>query len=134
MRVRHSAGEGALNGVVGWLLNEAERDDLLRRFPPIYPDVVAHHVTLQANAPPNTPLPAATAGEIVGQADDGRGVQALVVRIEGTPARPDGSTYHVTWSLDRAQGRRPVESNQVIQNRGWSACGPVSIRLKPARF
>ena len=45
--------EGFIKPVVGWLLNEAEREDLLRRFPPIYADVVAHHVTLRAKAPAN---------------------------------------------------------------------------------
>ena len=56
--------------------------------------------------------------------DDGRGVQALVLRIAGTTARPDGSRWHVTWSLDRAAGRKPVESNTVIAERGWSAVDP----------
>jgi hypothetical protein len=99
-----------LKDVLGWLLDETEREDLLHRFSPMYPDVIAHHVTLQANAPPGKPLPLATAGEIVGQVDDGRGIQALVVRIDGTTDRPDGSTYHIAWSLDRTKGRRPVES------------------------
>ena len=67
-------------------------------------------------------------------ADDGRGVQALVVRIDCAVARPDGSTYHVTWSLDRSRGRKPVDSNEVIRRHGWSACAPTRIRLEPARF
>ena len=73
-------------------------------------------------------------GEIVGQADDGRGVQAHVVRIGGTTKRPDGSTYHITWSLDRSRGRKPVESNDVIARQGWTACPPIPIRFSPARF
>lgn len=123
-----------MNQVVGWLLDETEREDLLRQFPPVCGDVVAHHVTLRAKAPAGAPLPTETTGEIVGQADDGRGVQALVVRIGGTTDRPGGGTYHVTWSLDRSRGRKPVESNDVIAKRGWSPCPPVRIGLKPARF
>lgn len=120
--------------VVGWLLDSGERLTLLSRFRPIYPDVIAHHVTLQANAPADMALPAAAVGEIVGEVNDGRGIQALVVRIAGTTDRPDGSTFHVTWSLDRQAGRRPVESNAVIASRGWVGCDPVPIRLRPARF
>ncbi len=123
-----------MNRVVGWLLDEAEREVLLRRFPPVYADVVAHHVTLQANAPKGVPLPGETAGEIVGEADDGRGVQALVVRVGGTTDRPGGGTYHITWSLDRSGGRKPVHSNDVIRSQGWTECAPVPISLKPARF
>src|SRR5919107_332704 len=58
-------------------------------------------------------------GVVVGVADDGAGVQALVVEIGGTTRRPDGSTYHVTWSL--GPGRRAVESNDVIRACGWTA-------------
>jgi len=57
-------------------------------------------------------------------------VQALVIRIEGSTRRPDGGTYHITWSL--APGRRPVESNEVIAARGWSPVDPpVPVPLQP---
>ena len=55
----------------------------------------------------------------MGVADDGAGVQALVVEIGGTTRRPDGATYHIAWSL--APGREAVESNDVIRERGWTA-------------
>ena len=45
------------------------------------------------------PPPRGAEGSVVGVADDGAGVQALVVEIGGTTRRPDGSAYHVTWSL-----------------------------------
>jgi len=121
--------------VTGWRLDECERDRLLARFEPLFPDVVAHHVTLRTGTDRRTPLPAETAGEIIGEIDDGAGVQALVVRIGGTTDRGDGSTYHITWSLDRSRGRRPVESNDVIARLGWSPLlQPISIQLIPARF
>jgi hypothetical protein len=90
----------------GWALDPAERAALLARLPARYAQVVADHVTL-AYQPAEPVLPQETCGEIVGEADDGAGVQALVVRIGGTTDRPDGATYHVTWSL--ADGRRAVE-------------------------
>ncbi len=52
----------------------------------------------------------------MGVADDGAGVQALVVEIGATTRRPDGSTYRVTWSL--AAGSEAAESNDVIRERG----------------
>lgn len=121
--------------VIGWKLDPRERAELLGRFPPHWPDVVADHVTLAADAPEDAPLPGETAGELVGRVDDGRGLQAMVVRIAGTTDRPDGSIYHITWSLDRKRGRRAVESNKVLAQHGWvSLPDPVPLSLRPARF
>jgi hypothetical protein len=116
----------------GWLVDAAARDGLLARLPPRYPRVVAHHVTLKfgdrAGAPPTDTL-----GEIVGEADDGCGVQAMVVRIAGSTDRPDGGTFHITWSL--ADGREARESNDVIAAHGWRPLdAAIAMRLiaKPA--
>jgi hypothetical protein len=120
--------------VIGWKLPGEDRARLLDRFPPSYPDVVADHVTLQADAPAHAALPPAENGRVVGIADDGHSLQALVVEIGGTTGRPDGSTYHITWSLDRAAGRKPVESNDLIREKGWREVAPVPIALAPARI
>ena len=72
---------------------------------------------------------------IIGRADDDEGVEAMVVEIDGTSDRPDGSTFHITWSLDRAKGRGAIESNDVIRERGWTAFdAPVDVSVIPARF
>ncbi|MGA0606295.1 hypothetical protein ACO2Q0_09870 [Phenylobacterium sp. VNQ135] len=121
-----------MNVFIGWALDRAERETLLDLFPARYANPVADHVTL-AFRPARPKLPSATAGEIVGEADDGRGVQAMVVRIGGTTDRPDGSTYHITWSL--ADGRRAKESNDVIRDCGWRAFdAPIPISLEPRLF
>lgn len=115
---------------VGWLVGD--REALLARFAPRYPLVVAHHVTFKFGDP-GAALPTDSAGEIVGEADDGLGVQALVVRIGGTTARPDGGTYHITWSL--AEGREARESNAVIAGRGWTPfAAPAPVTLHPQGF
>jgi hypothetical protein len=117
---------------VGWALDHNMRAALLPRFPPRYAVVVANHVTLKVGEGV-PPLPAERSGEIVGEADDGAGVQSLVVRIGGTTDRPDGSTYHITWSL--APGREARESNDVIRERGWTALAdPVPVGLRPASY
>ena len=116
----------------GWLLDPRDREALLERFPPRYEEVVAHHVTLKFGDRKAEP-PTETEGEIVGEADDGRGVQAMVVRIGGSTDRPDGSTYHITWSL--APGRQAQESNLVIARRGFTWFPqPIPIRLEPRPF
>ncbi len=112
----------------GWLVDPDARDALLARFPPRYPVVAAHHVTLKFGDETARP-PAETIAEIVGEADDGAGVQALVVAIGGSPARPDGGTFHITWSL--GLGREARESNDVIA-RGWTPlAAPVAVSLLP---
>jgi hypothetical protein len=117
---------------VGWLVDPLDREALLARFPPRYPIVVAHHVTFKFGDA-GAALPTEITGEIVGEADDGLGVQALVVRIGGSTARPDGGTYHITWSL--ADGREARESNVVISERGWTPFAPPArVALHPQGF
>jgi hypothetical protein len=119
--------------VIGWKLDRAERDELLSRFPASYTKAVADHVTLRAHVAAQAKLPPATVGVIVGRSDDGAGVEAMVVQIDGSTQRPDRSTYHVTWSL--APGRQAVESNDVIRtHRGQRVAPRVGGRLEPARF
>jgi hypothetical protein len=124
------AGDG--DGTIGWKLDRGQRRELLLQFPPRYREPVADHVTLQSSAAGDAPLPQETEGEIVGRGDDGKGVEALVVSIDGTTDRPDGSIYHITWSLE--PGREAVESNRVLAE-GWEAFDlPMPIRLEPARW
>jgi hypothetical protein len=119
--------------VTGWKLPGEQRGALLERFPPRYEKVVADHVTLQAGADRNTPLPREAEAKVVGRADDGDSLECLVVSLDGSTDRPDGSTYHITWSL--GPGRRAKESNDVLRDRGWQAIdAPIEIDLTPARF
>jgi hypothetical protein len=118
--------------VIGWLLAQDDREKLLEQFKPSYPNTVAHHVTLKTDAA-SDPLPPEVRAEIVGSTDDEKGVQAMVVAIDGTTDRPDGSTYHITWSL--GDGRRARESNDVLKERGWEKLDhPIPITLEPGRF
>jgi hypothetical protein len=119
----------------GWKLNEMERPGLLDRFPPLWPDVIADHITLRSGAGEDDPLPQEEQAEIVGDLSDGEGLQALIVAIGGVTRRPDGGVFHITWSLDRGRGRRAVQSNEVIADMGWRRLSePVPIRITPARL
>ena len=131
LKPRARAGSG--DSVIGWKLDPEQRAELLLMFPPVYSNVVADHVTLRSKAAADAALPDERDGEIVGRADDGAGVEAMVVRIAGTTDRPDGSTYHITWSL--AEGRQAKESNDVIAALGWTPFDlPTPVALTPARF
>jgi hypothetical protein len=123
---------GRPGSVIGWKLDRDQREHLLSRFAPHYAEAVADHVTLEINAAAKA-LPPAVDAAIVGRADDGKGVEAMVVALDGSTDRPDGSTFHITWSLDR--GRRAKESNDVIRDHGWSRFeGAIPVTLEPARF
>ena len=118
--------------VIGWLLDEGDRERLLQEFPPKFEKTVAHHVTLQTEAE-REPLPPDVKAQVVGRADDESGVEAMVVAIDGSTDRHDGSTYHITWSL--GEGRRARESNDVLRERGWQELDhPISVKLQPGRF
>ena len=119
--------------VTGWKLPRDERERLLERFPPRYERTIADHVTLQAGASADTPLPREVNAEIVGRADDGDSLECLVVEMDGTTDRPDGSTYHITWSL--GPGRNARESNDVLRDQGWEHVpAAIDVELEPARF
>lgn len=123
---------GGDGSVIGWKLDREQRRDLLKRLEPHYCEPIADHVTLEVKARAK-PLPGDVKSEIVGSTDDGKGVQAMVVTIDGTTDRPDGSTYHITWSL--APGRKAKESNDVIREIGWRSIEPpIPVKLEPARF
>ena len=119
--------------VTGWKLPREERERLLARFAPKYEKVIADHVTLRTGATPQTPLPPKPQARIVGRADDGKSLECLVVELDGTTDRPDGSTYHITWSLGPT--RKARESNDVLRELGWDRLdGPIPTELEPARF
>ena len=119
--------------VTGWKLPGDVRERLLERCPPQYEKVVADHVTLNVGADADTPLPREVEAEVIGRADDGQSLECLVVRIDDTTDRPDGSTYHITWSLGPT--RKARESNDVLRDQGWEHIEkPIAIELEPSRF
>ena len=120
--------------VTGWKLpRDEERERLLERFSPKYQRTIADHVTLRAGAPEGALPPPEVDARIVGHADDGKSLECLVVQIDGTTDRPDGSTYHITWSL--GPGRKAKESNAVLREDGWKRLDQaIPIRLEPSVF
>lgn len=118
--------------ILGWRIDRADRDRLLAHFEPRYSETIADHVTFghKSEAPA---MPRAEGATVIGRADDGRGVEALVVEVDGTSRRWDGSRYHITWSL--APGREAKESNTVIARHGWEPIeGVPTVGLERAEW
>lgn len=56
-----------------------------------------------------------------------------MVAIGGSTDRPDGGTYHITWSL--GPGRKARESNDVLRGGSWEGIElPMPVKLLPSRF
>jgi len=112
-------------------LAEVSKEALLKAFPPKYPTVVADHITQAFGVPAGTPIPEPTSVKVLGSADDGRGIQALIVEVNGERLRPEGKPYHISWSYDpskmapaefdpapigkqKAKTYRPAHANNLV--------------------
>lgn len=126
------ANEIIKSGYNGWEVSEASRAKLASIFTPKFSEFIGHHITNRFGIKSDSPLPEGKTFEVVGYACDDQGIEALVVAVDGSTQRPDGKTYHITWSLDRSQGFKPVNSNGLIAN-GWQEVKPINISAT-ARF
>ena len=116
---------------VGWILDEAQRAVLLDRFPPRYAQVIAHHVTLWGHLK-EAAVPAAADIALVGYANNGHDLECYVASVDGETRRPDGSIYHVTWSLDPDTGVKAKDSNALLMDAGWTPFEePVALITRP---
>jgi hypothetical protein len=101
----------------GWLIKPADQMRILGMYPPRYSIVRAHHVTRMLGKDLMLPDPASI--QVVGIACDGRGIEALLVRVNGLIRCPDGRFFHIT--LSHEEHRAPKESNDVLAlQSNWS--------------
>lgn len=111
-------------GYVGFEIQPQSRSEILKKFPPKFPKVFAHHITYQfgvsATATPDQPSKI----EVVGYAS-GSGIEALVIEVDGKNVRPDGGVFHMTLSLDPSF-RKPKDSNDLLSS-GWDKINPFRI-------
>jgi len=118
----------------GYLLSEKSRALLLQRFPPKYSDFIGHHITEKFGVKPNTTPPEQPSEVwVVGYMDDGKGVEGLLVEVNGTIERPAGGRYHITWSIDRSAGRKPVHTNDII-HLAEPVVPSIAIEVEPRVF
>ncbi len=124
-----------MKGISAYILDERSRSALAEEFPPRFEKFIGHHVTYHFGASDKDELPPAGRYEVVGYAyqmerrPNGSGIEALVVSINGSTERPDGGTYHITWS--HGPGYAPKNSNDIIA-RGWKELdSPIEIQMEP---
>lgn len=127
-------------GYVGYLLSPDSQIELLEKVHPMFDDRPSHfHVTHTFGIGPN-------AGDklinnisddiltVIAEASNDA-IQALIVEVNGNTRRNDGSVYHITWSLDRKAGAKPVHSNNLVKNKStWEYIQPTQITVTPQFF
>ena len=98
----------------GYEIDQDSRSKLAQLYPPKYPNFMGHHITeafgVKDGSVPEQPQQIL----VVGYINNGEDVEGFVVEIDGTTARPDGGTYHLTWSIDRSKGAKPVHTNNHV--------------------
>jgi hypothetical protein len=116
------------NQYLAFVLDNKSRDKLIKAFPPSFSKVICHHVTLMFNnIHPDTVEEFIDVKDItiIGIAAD-EAIEALIVEIDGSHKRKDGSTYHITHSLTPGK-RKPVDSNTLIKNKGFTKVSPIVV-------
>lgn len=113
-----------------YVLTDQTRNELLGRFPPKFPKVIAHHVTYEFGVPADSELPADAEIKVVGYVQDVEGLEALVVTVDGENRKPDGKFYHITWSLNPDKFK-PVDSNTLVSAKRSTMILPITIDTTP---
>jgi len=114
-----------------YVLDKKSRRELAKKFPPKHDEFIGHHITVNFGVPKGTPKPSQPKKvEVVGYANNDDGLEALVVAVNGKTDRPGGSKYHITWSLNRSEGFKPVHSNKLI-SKGYEKIDPIPITITP---
>jgi hypothetical protein len=122
-------------GYTGYKLTDEGRAALLAHITPMFPDVIAHHVTHEFGVYSDNLPPPASHVRVVAVANNDR-VQAAVVKVNGTVTRAYGNSYyHITISVDRVAGGSPVESNKLLADVSqWVEIEPFNVGVTPEFF
>ena len=116
----------------GWKLSKDSQDMLMLKFPPKFPDVFAHHITYMFGKNSEVPNDSDDI-KVVGVCETDT-IQCLIIKIDGTTVRPDSGTYHITWSIDKSKGAKPVDSNNAIKTNGFQSVADTPIKCIAKRF
>ena len=113
-----------------YLISPKSRKLILAKYPPKFPDIFAHHVTVKFGVTAAEKIPSQAKIEVIGYICDDS-LEALVVTVNGKKFRADGKRYHITLSLDKAKGRSPVQSNSLILLQPFKEVSPFEIETTP---
>ena len=110
-----------------YLLVAGEREELLKRFPPTYPRVIADHISAEALGMMQLVKEGPAIGKIVGQADHA-GLQCLVVSVNGSELTGDGTPFHISWSAE--PGVKTSQAGEIVRKNGFTRLDkPIPIDL-----
>ncbi len=116
----------------GWELTPSTITSLKKLKEPVHPDFIGHHITYMFG--PDSTAPEDKTINVIGHLVTDK-IQCFVVEVDGTIVRPDGAIYHITWSIDRSKGAKPVDCNLALKLHGFEVFGKVvNIEAKPKLF
>ena len=106
-----------------------DRDKLAERFPPKFPELIGHHVTFRFGVRPDPDISygAHVPVMLIGYSCNDDGLEAFTVSVNGSTHRPDGKIFHLTWSLDRSKGFKPVDSGALVQGKSHPIDPPIQL-------
>lgn len=118
----------------GYEISKSSRDKILEQFPPTYKDVICHHITEKYGVTKDEAAPKNPDKVVVYAYINVDGVEGLLVSIDGVKMRPfDKSKYHITLSIDKASGKKPVDTNKHV-NDAVENFTPFEITVKARNF
>lgn len=116
----------------GWSLTANSVKQLENLYAPVHPDFIGHHITYMFGNDSIKPEPATI--KVIGHCVTDK-VQCFVVEVNGSLIRPDGNFYHLTWSIDRSKGAKPVDSNVAIKTNGFDhIIAGITLETVPNKF
>lgn len=117
----------------GYEIEKGSRNKLMVLYPPKYPHVLGHHITEQFGVKDGEAPKQPKQVLIIGYIDNGEDVEGFLVEVDGTTDRPSGGKYHITWSIDRSKGAKPVHTNQYT-NEAKMLKRPIEIDVDAKFF
>ena len=96
----------------GFKIGNALKDYLMVKCPPKFSRQIGHHITHEFE--PEVTVILAEANIKILKRLRAYNIELFLVSVDGKTHRPDGSGYHLTWSLDPESGAKPFDSNCVI--------------------
>ena len=144
-------------GYTCYHIDDESKQELLKTFPPKYDNVFAEHITDKFFVEASEPITQPLSVRVVGYANSDDGLECLVVEVNGSIHRADGSLYHITLSLDpdatiaedisnkasdmgyrsKVPGYTPANSNHLLQSRGYTELPEdecIRIKVEPKFF
>ncbi len=112
-----------------WMVDQYSKTQILNIFGQKHPDLIGHHITYMFGK--QAVLPNTAIINLIGHCIT-ETIECFIAEIDGSVVRPDGGIYHLTWSLDKAKGAKPVDSNRAIETNGFKhLTNPISIKATP---